>query len=552
MIIDKILEEIVKCRNRQLTVFCGAGISFNSGLPIVITALNKILDSLGILSEDKIQLIGTNGELSYPFETFMEVFLENSEVDNLFNIFEAEFPNRNHHLIAQLAKLGVIRDIYTTNFDQLMEKSLIRLNLNPMNHFKVFYKDTDFDPQYYDTNGGLIRIFKIHGSIHNVNSVRATLKAVSSKTQSIRRQQLVNRIFTSSLYGTVVFLGYSCSDYFDIIPEIEKIEDSKVKIILIEHDSNRTNKTQCKVENIQQRAKNNPFKNYKGFRVKVNTDSFMGWLAKKFGIEISFLEIEKPLWEKHVDQWKSTFRTQHMNLTILGQLFYKIPRYDLALNYYKRALDINITNKDIQGQGKMFNNIGLIYQDRLEFDKAILYYKRALKLFRKIGHVKDIAAAYSNLGFAYAYKDWQESLRCSEKAIEYSRKGEYKFIEANATNNIGLMYKNKKDYDRALTYYLKALEFDKDTGDKLGESITLTNIGTILRYKGDFAEALSYYKNALEMSKMLGYKLGETHVLHNLALLYRDKEEPNTSLKYMNQAELLKERFNFGMITSDE
>ena len=205
---------ILGFKEKELAVFCGAGISFNSGMPLVNDLKQYILEKLNANDEDIKEIIDSN----LPFEGFMEIFSENFGISKILDIFKDGEPNTNHLLIAKLAKRGYLKTIFTTNFDLLIEKALEKEGLERGKDFNTYCNEEQFSEANYD-NLDKICIFKIHGSVDHENSIRTTLKMVARKTLSNKRMNAIRYLFSTGNHEKVLIFGYSCSDEFDITPQ---------------------------------------------------------------------------------------------------------------------------------------------------------------------------------------------------------------------------------------------------------------------------------------------------------------------------------------------
>jgi hypothetical protein len=141
----------------QLTVFCGAGISVNSGLPDALSLQRQILSQLGLLASDATAFL----ESGLPFESFMATLAGETDAAALFDIFALGEPNRNHRFIAACAKVGLIRTVCTTNFDLLLEQAFRLAGVS----YDVFHTDAGLST--IDWASDRIRLIKLHGSIDN-------------------------------------------------------------------------------------------------------------------------------------------------------------------------------------------------------------------------------------------------------------------------------------------------------------------------------------------------------------------------------------------------
>lgn len=143
-VIDEIIEKINLC---ETVIFCGAGISLNSGLPIVNQLVPYFLEKLKIPDEDVQLIVDMNNNPKIPFEVFMEIIQEESKSELIFDIYDQGIPNTNHILLAKLIKAGKIKTIVTTNFDKLLERALA-MKPNEMIQdidYDLLYKEQDFE-----------------------------------------------------------------------------------------------------------------------------------------------------------------------------------------------------------------------------------------------------------------------------------------------------------------------------------------------------------------------------------------------------------------------
>lgn len=543
--VDRVIDELAGYESGDLTVFCGAGISFNSGLPTAIGLLDQLLDELDASAEDRDRLI-QGSRLALPFESFMEVVIENSHDPHLLGLFREGAPNVNHAVLAALMRSGVVTDLYTTNFDTLIETALRREGLSPGSDFEVYFREEDLAHDVLADHGRSRRLFKLHGSVDDLDSIRTTLQAVSNRLLSISRQAAVRRIFSGERYHAVLILGYSCSDYFDILPEIERIEGSRTRVVIVDHTPALRTRADCRVEPVSARGENNPFTAFHGWRLAVDTDAFIGWLIGRFGLDYQPVSPGPVSWRDHVREWRQRFPSEHIVHSIMGQLFYRLSESERALFHYRKALEVCERSGNVRGKGAVLNNIGLIYQDRNEHSTAVPYHEQALECFRQIRFEFGIAAAYANLGFDYAYSHPARALKFSRQALVRARTLRARLLESNVLNNIGLVYKNLKRYNDSLSYYQRALELDKE-GDRLGEVISLMNVGTIYRLKGEPDKAIDYNRQALDTAEKIGYKLGQAQALKNLAQLYDAAGEATDAVEYRHRSDTIARAYHLSL-----
>jgi hypothetical protein len=62
-----------------------------------------------------------------------------------------------------------------------------------------------------------------------------TLQQVAAKILSAQRMAVIEHIFSEGAHQNVLVLVYSCSDVFDISPQIAAIREYHKKVIYIDH-----------------------------------------------------------------------------------------------------------------------------------------------------------------------------------------------------------------------------------------------------------------------------------------------------------------------------
>ena len=125
---------------------------------------------------------------------------------------------------------------------------------------------------------------------------------------------------------------------------------------------------------------------------------------------------------------------------------------------------------------------------------------------------------------------WAERMR--EYAVEI---GDRK-TEAQAYNDIGVLYKVRGDIAEAKVNYSEALGIRREIGDERGVSQSLMNIGIIYKNLGDYADALEYQMGALTIKEKLGTSPELATSYQNIGVLYRHVKDYEQALHYYERA----------------
>ena len=113
----------------------------------------------------------------------------------------------------------------------------------------------------------------------------------------------------------------------------------------------------------------------------------------------------------------------------MGNIYYKMKKYDLAKKSYIAGINTSIAEKDLGSLQKNYRNITALYLEIKNRDSSLFYAKKTLSLLNKMGNAENIkyylAFAYENLYRAYklnnkldnAYKYLQ--LAMAAKNVDY-------------------------------------------------------------------------------------------------------------------------------------
>ncbi|MBQ6741332.1 MAG: hypothetical protein IJR04_01930 [Bacteroidales bacterium] len=245
--------------------FFGAGTSRNAGVPVVSTIVSKIVSSLA-LPEYYAKIIL---ELKYPFEAFLEILSRYISIKDSLKVFNLGEPTEFHLLVKFLVEKGLVKQLMTTNFDLLIEKTKIP-DLN------VEYKENRFRQLAADK----VNYIKVHGGVQDVKTIRTLMGTIAKKQIRSKRKYAVDFFFNKAGLKTVFVFGYSCSDRLDLTPYIKSAANSDTRIIFVNH-------TQSEVIKEIQMNKDNPFFGFKSSCIECNTDSLICYLAGYFQAPVS-------------------------------------------------------------------------------------------------------------------------------------------------------------------------------------------------------------------------------------------------------------------------
>ncbi|XP_070581459.1 TPR repeat-containing protein DDB_G0287407-like [Ptychodera flava] len=217
------------------------------------------------------------------------------------------------------------------------------------------------------------------------------------------------------------------------------------------------------------------------------------------------LKVKEKLQEKW-KKYKPQIATTMNGLAVVNQ---KQRKYDQAMEYYKKCLEIYRSELDDNDRliGDTLNNIGSLLLLVKNFDEAVECLKQAIQVYDVcyfgMFH-PDVGGALNNL--AICYRNLQQLDKAQpiyERAYNMTVKalGERHPDTAEKLVNWGVFHQNTNNYDTALEMYKKALDIYKECfGDEhiqtlfVMENIAITNV-----LKGSYDEAHIYFNKAGEV-----------------------------------------------------
>lgn len=557
-------------REINTAIFCGAGISYHSGLPLVSELEKKILTALDINENDSSIILNSN----IPFEFFIETIRNELSVDEILEIFSKGEPNTNHDLIAELVKAGFIKTILTTNFDLLIEKALTNKGLLQGTHFEVFSTEEDFGKISWADES--IKIIKVHGCISNKDEMAITLNAVAKKSVCVNKNKVIENFFSHDINPNVIVIGYSCSDLFDISPQIEIIEKKGSEIFFIEHVNNSTD---CNIENISLKGFKNPFKTFSGIRIKINADQFIKetWQTL-FDKEYQFKSFSTA-WNENVTTWMSQSIQENsigIKHQIPARLFYNIGEYKIAVKHYEQAIGIaqrennqitfyselgnlgmafNALGKyadakrcleesvnachdigNMQGEISQLQALGNVYRNLREFDSAIKVYQRAISLAEK-EDLDGLCTSLGNMASIYTQKEQpDEALKCLQKGLAIAYHIGDKQSEGSMLCSIGIACFQMGITDKAIQFIQDSINTTRLLGDKQGECMALLNMSNVNLQESDYDKCLANATSSLQIAKAIGIIQSEAGAYYNIGSAYYFMGNSKTSIPYFKKA----------------
>lgn len=211
--------------------FIGSGISVDSKLPNWKTLIQKFAKEIGI----------DNVEDTDDLPLLAQYYVNDKSKEDLYNAINADFANKKPNKYHDLLKITNVKTIWTTNYDNLLEKTF-----NKESELKVLDKEVFT----FTENKDKVEIIKIHGNIDgNIDDLVITQS--DYEDFFIRKPTIVQRLKVDLLQKSFVFMGYNYGDpnIQNILIEVRRLKSTSNKIkhyILLKNKDDQKFKLWCK------------------------------------------------------------------------------------------------------------------------------------------------------------------------------------------------------------------------------------------------------------------------------------------------------------------
>jgi len=219
----------------------------------------------------------------------------------------------------------------------------------------------------------------------------------------------------------------------------------------------------------------------------------------------------------------------------LGSLYYNFHKYDLALNYFEKTLDLASKTSELH-LGNIYHMMGMSSAGKQKWGEALKNYEQALEWYEKMGNEYELADTYHQIGMVYEEQQkWDGALKNYEQALEWYKKTGNEYELGGTYHQIGMVYGAQRKWDEALKNYEQALEWKMKTGNEYEVGMTYHQIGRVYQGQRKWEEALKNYERALEWKMKTGneYELGSTY--HQIGRVYEERRELNKALEYFQK-----------------
>ncbi|MFX1236788.1 MAG: tetratricopeptide repeat protein [Promethearchaeota archaeon] len=479
-------------------------------------------------------------------------------------------PNLIHYFLAKAIIEG--HAVYTTNFDYLIEHALEKLV--PQDKISQIFPvitetDYEFNQDPFKTHkNGMFPLYKLHGAKKNIitniktrDSLITTMSAFGKDDYVLSLKPFKRlSLMGASKNKTLIIMGYSGSDDFDIAPVLRILFDIK-NIIWIDHHQKDSidifefdpkaafviPKGLSRTERLLAEISSNT--EARVIMVKANTNKLIEnnlWRLLFEDEIVPELDLSKdsnvPPFQKWINE-KFPNIPEILKWKSAADMYLELGFREDLLRCAQEGLKISQDKSVPKMEAKFINLMGVYHYNEKEFDQALSFFEKAREINRELGNQQLEAGQINNIGLIHLEKgNYDKAMEAFEEAFKIAQgRGDYIGM-ATRLNNMGLAFLKQKNFKDALEKFEEALKFDKKTGELAGRVIRLTNIGHAHKAQEKFSDALESYRKAYQIVQKLSDRVNMGKILIEMGKTHADMGDIGKAITNINKAiDLLKE-----------
>ncbi|MEH1940002.1 MAG: tetratricopeptide repeat protein [Nostoc sp.] len=221
----------------------------------------------------------------------------------------------------------------------------------------------------------------------------------------------------------------------------------------------------------------------------------------------------------------------------LGMVAEEQRQFDLAVDYYLKALKILEDTGDFYKAATVYHQLGMVAQEQRQFDVAVDYYLKALKIRENAGDLYNAASDYHQLG----------NVTCLQRQFDVARDYYFKTLKivedagdlyriASVYHQLGVVAQEQRQFDVAVDYYLKALKIKEHVGDLYSAAGDYHQLGIVAQEQRLFDRAVVYYLKALEIKEHAGDLYSAASDYHQLGVVAQEQRQFDVAVDYYLKA----------------
>lgn len=207
-----------------------------------------------------------------------------------------------------------------------------------------------------------------------------------------------------------------------------------------------------------------------------------------------------------------------------AQFYHFTSNFEETTKYLIKSVSLYEKTGNISRAIKMSNNLSVVLERNKHYDESLKIRKKVLKIAQKEKEHRMIATMFVNIGISYrnpVVKNLDSSFYYTIKALNYSKKHDYKDLIGSSYTNLQQYYQDKKLHKTSLKYADTIERFYKnDLNRGLYENSVSISANTLFDLKR-YEESLVKCKHAIELYEKINLTETLNEVYATMSAIYQ-------------------------------
>jgi len=202
-----------------------------------------------------------------------------------------------------------------------------------------------------------------------------------------------------------------------------------------------------------------------------------------------------------------SIESRHWTYGNIAKCYESLGKIDLAEKHWNLALKVaqKIDDRMVKTWfvGRSYAGLGTMYYASQKYDQALDYYQKSLQVYQNGGAITGTAAGLYNIALTYSVTNrFEQALEAYQRCIEFAEKHNEKGIVANSLCNVGIVLLNSKrgTYEQIMNYCDRSLNLALAIRDQ-SCIVRVANFAAHLSFDNkEFIKSIEYNKKFIEFS----------------------------------------------------
>jgi CHAT domain-containing protein len=209
-------------------------------------------------------------------------------------------------------------------------------------------------------------------------------------------------------------------------------------------------------------------------------------------------------------------------LSNIGQNYWSLFRYDKAIEYHSKAIDLASRSKNVKQVAKSWSKLATLYSESNNPVASFEALKNSLTALQTVNDSIELASTYNDIANSYIKaKDYTNGFSHFQKSLAIRKAKKDTLASAACLFDMAAAYQTRLDYKQGEKYYLESLRLRKAIKDRAGEIYCLANLGAMAVATPDYKKAQAYLDEAVQIAKAINDNYILAYCYARLKSLYR-------------------------------